>query len=122
MGKNVKLLYYKLLYKTNNDPNASFNIKLSLNRNYVAAESALDRMCCGLGGKIMLGLIVGQVPEMLSSGDWKRRHAALMAVSSAGEGCHKLMEQMLDQVVSAVLNYLTDPVSYLLFTKYIFCE
>ncbi|CAB3220948.1 unnamed protein product [Arctia plantaginis] len=78
-------------------------------QNYVAAESALDRMCCGLGGKIMLNLIVGQVPEMLHSEDWKRRHAALMAVSSAGEGCHKQMEQMLDQVVSAVLNYLTDP-------------
>lgn len=59
----------------------------------------------------MLNLIVGQVPEMLHSEDWKRRHAALMAVSSAGEGCHKQMEQMLDQVVSAVLNYLTDPVS-----------
>lgn len=81
-------------------------------RNYVAAESALDRMCCGLGGKIMLALIVGRVPEMLNSEDWRRRHAALMAVSSAGEGCHKQMEQMLDQVVSAVLNYLTDPVSY----------
>ncbi|XP_047523500.1 importin-5 [Pieris napi] len=78
-------------------------------QNYVAAESALDRICCGLGGKIMLGLIVGQVPEMLNSEDWKRRHAALMAVSSAGEGCHKQMEQMLDQVVSAVLNYLADP-------------
>ncbi|XP_023934112.1 importin-5 [Bicyclus anynana] len=77
--------------------------------NYVAAESALDRMCCGLGGKIMLGLIVNQVPVMLASEDWKRRHAALMAVSSAGEGCHKQMEQMLDQVVSALLNYLTDP-------------
>ncbi|KPI93520.1 Importin-5 [Papilio xuthus] len=77
--------------------------------NYVTAESALDRMCCGLGGKIMLGLIVGQVPEMLNSEDWRKRHAALMAVSSAGEGCHKQMEQMLDQVVSAVLTYLTDP-------------
>ncbi|KAF9815034.1 hypothetical protein SFRURICE_010592 [Spodoptera frugiperda] len=78
-------------------------------QNYVAAESALDRMCCGLGGKIMLNLIVGRVPEMLHHEDWRRRHAALMAVSSAGEGCHKQMEQMLDQVVSAVLNYLTDP-------------
>ncbi|KAM3958280.1 karyopherin beta 3 [Aphomia sociella] len=77
--------------------------------NYVAAESALDRMCCGLSGKIMLNLIVGQVPTMLSSEDWRRRHAALMAVSSAGEGCHKQMEQLLDQVVTAVLTYLTDP-------------
>lgn len=59
----------------------------------------------------MLNLIVGQVPSMLASEDWRRRHAALMAVSSAGEGCHKQMEQLLDQVVSAVLNYLTDPVS-----------
>ncbi|KAG7304294.1 hypothetical protein JYU34_011235 [Plutella xylostella] len=77
--------------------------------NNVVAESALDRMCCGLGGKSMLGLIVEQVPGMLASEDWRRRHAALMAVSSAGEGCHKQMEQMLEQVVSAVLNYLTDP-------------
>ncbi|XP_048004926.1 importin-5 [Leguminivora glycinivorella] len=77
--------------------------------NNVVAESALDRMCCGLGGKIMLGLIVSAVPVMLQSEDWRRRHAALMAVSSAGEGCHKQMEQMLDQVVSAVLNYLADP-------------
>lgn len=84
----------------------------------MAAESALDRMCCGLGGKIMLGLIVGQVPVMLQSEDWKRRHAALMAVSSAGEGCHKQMEQMLDQVVTAVLNYLSDPVSGKLFNTY----
>ncbi|GBP12896.1 Importin-5 [Eumeta japonica] len=77
--------------------------------NNVVAESALDRMCCGLGGKTMLGLIVDSVPAMLASDDWRRRHAALMAVSSAGEGCHKQMEQMLDNVVSAVLNYLTDP-------------
>lgn len=81
-------------------------------RNYVTAESALDRMCCGLGGKIMLGLIVDQVPLMLNSPDWRKRHAALMAVSSAGEGCHKQMEQMLEQVVCAVLTYLTDPVSF----------
>lgn len=63
----------------------------------------------------MLNLIVGRVPEMLHHEDWRRRHAALMAVSSAGEGCHKQMEQMLDQVVSAVLNYLTDPVRYFLY-------
>lgn len=78
--------------------------------NNVVAESALDRICCGLGGKTMLGLIVSAVPVLLQSEDWRRRHAALMAVSSAGEGCHRQMEQMLDQVVSAVLNYLTDPV------------
>ncbi|CAK1548631.1 unnamed protein product [Leptosia nina] len=77
-------------------------------QNNVAAESALDRMCCGLGGKIMISLIVGRVPEMFNSEDWKRRHAALMAVSSAGEGCHKQMELMLDQIVPAILNYLAD--------------
>lgn len=68
----------------------------------------------------MLNLIVGQVPEMLQSPDWKRRHAALMAVSAAGEGCHKQMELMLEQVVSAVLNYLTDPVSALNYFTQIF--
>ena len=43
--------------------------------------------------------------------DWKHRHAALMAISACGEGCHKQMEQMLHQIVDAILPYLQDPVS-----------
>ena len=34
-----------------------------------------------------------------------------MAVSACGEGCHAQMELMLDEIVNAVLPYLTDTVS-----------
>lgn len=53
--------------------------------NNVIAESALDRLACGLGGKAILPHIVVNIPNMLSSADWKQRHAALMAISAAGK-------------------------------------
>lgn len=77
--------------------------------NNVIAESALDRLACGLGGKAVLPYIINTIPAMLSHADWKQRHAALMAISAIGEGCHKQMEAMLDDVMSGVLNFLKDP-------------
>jgi hypothetical protein len=38
------------------------------------------------------------------------RHAALMAISAVGEGCHKQMEAMLPQIMEGVLTYLQDQV------------
>lgn len=77
--------------------------------NNVIAESALDRLACGLGGKAILPHIVSNIPSMLNNEDWKYRHAALMAISAAGEGCHKQMEAMLDNIMQGVLKYLMDP-------------
>jgi HEAT repeat protein len=84
--------------------------------NNVVAEAALDRLACGLGGKVILPLVTQNVPAMLASADWKQRHAALMALSTIGEGCHKQMEAMLPQimdgvpgVMEGVLRYLQDP-------------
>lgn len=77
--------------------------------NNVIAESALDRLACGLGGKAILPHIVANIPTMLAHPDWKQRHAALMAVSAVGEGCHKQMEAMLDSIMGGVLKYLMDP-------------
>lgn len=68
-------------------------------------------MACGLGGKTMLPLVIQNIPPMLSHADWKQRHAALMAISAVGEGCHKQMESMLDEIMNGVLNFLQDPVS-----------
>lgn len=59
----------------------------------------------------MLSLIMATVPTMLQSPDWKQRHAALMAVSSAGEGCHKQMEALLGEIMGGLLEFLRDPVS-----------
>lgn len=84
--------------------------------NNVVAEAALDRLATGLGGKVILPLVTANIPMMLSSPDWKQRHAALMAISAIGEGCHKHMEPMLPQimegvpgVMESVLRYLQDP-------------
>lgn len=77
--------------------------------NAVVAESALDRLACGLGGKTVFPHIMQLTPGMLQSQDWKFRHAALMAISASGEGCHKQMEPFLDQVMDGVMNYIGDP-------------
>jgi len=77
--------------------------------NAVVAESSLDRLACGIGGKTIFPQIMALTPTMLQQSDWKCRHAALMAISACGEGCHKQMEPFLDQVMDAVMNYITDP-------------
>ncbi|KAK9870587.1 hypothetical protein WA026_008150 [Henosepilachna vigintioctopunctata] len=84
--------------------------------NNVVAEAALDRLACGLGGKTILPLVTQHLPAMLANPDWKQRHAALMALSAIGEGCHKQMEDMLSQIINGVpgvmqgaLSYLQDP-------------
>ena len=98
--------------------------------NTVVAESALDRMACGLGtfleslffcksckkgtsfisgGKTVFPHILSTTPQMLQNPDWKWRHAALMAISATGEGCHKQMVTYLDQIMNGVLNYINDP-------------
>jgi len=77
--------------------------------NNVVAESALDRLACGLGGKTVFPHIMQLTPTMLQSQDWKVRHAALMAISASGEGCHKQMEPFLPQVMEGVFNYIQDP-------------
>ncbi|XP_038050344.1 importin-5-like [Patiria miniata] len=76
--------------------------------NAVAGESALDRFACGIGGKTMLPQIKTSIPPMLQNPDWRYRHAALMAISAVGEGCHKQMEAMLGQIVESVLPFLGD--------------
>ncbi|XP_033637766.1 importin-5-like isoform X2 [Asterias rubens] len=76
--------------------------------NAVAGESALDRFACGIGGRTMLPQIKVTIPPMLQNPDWRYRHAALMAISAVGEGCHKQMENMLGQIVESVLPFLGD--------------
>lgn len=77
--------------------------------NNVIAESSLDRLACGLGGKMVLPHVMNALPIMLAHSDWKQRYAALMAISSIGEGCHRKMEAILEQIVNGVLNFLNDP-------------
>ena len=91
----------------------------------------MDRLACALGGKTMLNYILTTVQTMLQNrekfilesklkrnflhvffpADWRYRHAGLMAISATGEGCHKEMSVLLDDLVNGILVFLKDSVT-----------
>lgn len=75
----------------------------------VIAESALDRVSNALGGKVLLPILMDELTAMLQKPEWQARHAALMAFSSAGEGCREQLRRVLDRVVGGIIAYLSDP-------------
>lgn len=76
--------------------------------NSVIGESSLDRLSCSVGGKAILPLAITSISQMLQNPDWKHRFAALMAISAVGEGCHDQITPMLNQIVDAIIPFLTD--------------
>ena len=69
-------LVLKMMTDLEEDEEWSFSdeiIEEDNDSNNVVAESALDRLACGLGGKTMLPHIVQNIPSMLSNPDWKYR-------------------------------------------------
>lgn len=72
-------------------------------------ESALDRISNALGGKVLLPILMDELTEMLRKQEWQARHAALMAFSCAGEGCHDQLLKVLDRIVNGILTFLGDP-------------
>jgi hypothetical protein len=77
--------------------------------NHVAGEQCMDRLANRLGGQIVLPPTFTWLPRMITSTNWRDRHAALMAISAISEGCHELMEGELDRVLELVVPALTDP-------------
>ena len=70
-------LVLKMMTDLEEDEEWSFSdeiIEEDNDSNNVVAESALDRLACGLGGKTMLPHIVQNIPSMLSNPDWKYRY------------------------------------------------
>lgn len=77
--------------------------------NAIVGEQVLDRLACALGGKTLLPVAFQHIMQMLQNQDWKYRHAALMAISAIGEGCKRVMEGELEQILQVVVRYLEDP-------------
>ncbi|VDK72111.1 unnamed protein product [Litomosoides sigmodontis] len=72
-------------------------------------ESSLDRISCSLGGKFVLNSFLRIVPRMMHDvGNWKCRHAAIMGISTVGEGCKRQMEPVIEEIVNNVLPFLGD--------------
>lgn len=77
--------------------------------NYVVGESTLDRIARCLGGKAVVPVAFQYIPQMLQSGEWQQRRAALMTISSIGEGCEKVMKPELGNIIQMILPYFKDP-------------
>ncbi|KAL7751650.1 importin subunit beta-3 [Sorochytrium milnesiophthora] len=77
--------------------------------NSVIGEQSMDRIARNIGGKSVVPIAFHLIPQMLGSSDWQQRHAALMAVSAIGEGCHKMMAAELPRVLDMVLPFVRDP-------------
>jgi HEAT repeat protein len=77
--------------------------------NATVGETSLDRLATALGGKTVLQPCLNLIAPIMQSEDWKFRHAGLMALSTIGEGCHKQMEAMLEQIIDSILPFLRDP-------------
>lgn len=76
--------------------------------NHVAGEQCMDRLANKLGGSVILPPTFNWLPRMISSANWRDRHAALMAISAISEGCRGLMEGELDKVLDLVVPALRD--------------
>ena len=77
--------------------------------NHVAGEQCMDRLANKLGGPAVLPPTFTWLPRMISSQNWRDRHASLMAISAISEGCRELMVAELDKVLDLVVPALRDP-------------
>lgn len=76
--------------------------------NNIVGETSLDRLACAIGGKTVFPIAINIISQMLQNVDWKQRYAALMAISALGEGCHKQMLPMLEQIVNVIIPFIGD--------------
>ncbi|KAI9339498.1 armadillo-type protein [Pilaira anomala] len=76
--------------------------------NYVMGESTLDRVARTLGGKTVVPVAFQYIPQMLQSGEWQQRRAALMAISSIAEGSIKIMKPELSNIINMILPSFKD--------------
>ncbi|KAI8073867.1 armadillo-type protein [Gongronella butleri] len=77
--------------------------------NYVMGESTMDRLARALGGKYVVPTAFAFIPKMLNSGDWRQQRAALMTISSIGEGSVKIMKPELGNVIEMITAQAKDP-------------
>ncbi|KAG0674345.1 hypothetical protein C6P42_002272 [Pichia californica] len=73
-----------------------------------AARQSLDRVALKLSGQCLAGPLFQYLPHMLQSQDWHERQAALMALSSASEGCADVLISEIPKLLDMILPSLND--------------
>lgn len=74
-----------------------------------AARQALDRVALCLGPRALAAPLFLYLPQMCQSDDWRQRQAALMALSSAAEGCAPVLTAEIPRLLDMVLPLVADP-------------
>ncbi|ORX52437.1 ARM repeat-containing protein, partial [Hesseltinella vesiculosa] len=77
--------------------------------NYVMGESTMDRLARALGGKYVVPTAFEYIPKMFESGDWRQQRAALMTISSIGEGSIKIMKPELGNIIQMIVGTTKNP-------------
>lgn len=75
---------------------------------YDAARQSLDRVCLSLGGNSLAGPLFQYLPQMIQSPNWRERQAALMALSSAAEGCVDVLINEIPKLLQLILPLIND--------------
>lgn len=76
---------------------------------YDAARQSLDRVSLRLGGQALAGPLFQYLPTMCQSTNWRECFAALMALSSAAEGCVDVLITEIPRLLDMVLPTLDHP-------------
>lgn len=75
---------------------------------YDAARQALDRVSLRLNGQSLAAPLFQYLPTMIQSSSWRERQAALMALSSAAEGCSDVLIHQVPTILDMILPTLQD--------------
>ncbi|EGW30979.1 Karyopherin functions in nuclear transport of protein [Spathaspora passalidarum NRRL Y-27907] len=73
-----------------------------------AARQALDRTALRLNGQALAAPLFQYLPAMIQSANWRERQAALMALSSAAEGCADVLMNEIPKILDLILPTLND--------------
>ncbi|PWA89634.1 hypothetical protein CTI12_AA108950 [Artemisia annua] len=76
---------------------------------YALGLLCLDRLAIALGGNTIFPVASEQLPAYLAAPEWRKHHAALVALAQISQGCSKVMIENSEQVVTMVLNSFHDP-------------
>ncbi|KAH3757236.1 ARM family protein [Pelomyxa schiedti] len=72
-------------------------------------EDALDRLSDIFGGKVIVPILFGHIPALVSNAtEWNHRYAAAMAISSCGEGCKFVLKHHINDMLKIVLPLMED--------------
>ncbi|SCU98803.1 LAMI_0F16292g1_1 [Lachancea mirantina] len=76
---------------------------------YDHARQALDRVSLKLGGKFLAPPLFQFLQQMIASSEWRERFAALMALSSAAEGCRDVLMGEIPRILDIIIPLISDP-------------